>query len=208
MVKLALVRHGQSEWNVLGLWTGWTDVLLTEQGHQEARQAGELLKEIHFDQGFTSKLKRAQQTMDEILDVIGQKDLAVEEDAALNERNYGDLTGKNKWEVQKEYGDEQFMKWRRGWDFPVPNGETLKDVFNRVKPYYEEKILPVLKENKNVLVTASHNSLRALVKYLEDVPEEKIPTLEITTGEIYLYTINDEGKIVSKEIMGVNPNKY
>ncbi len=207
MAYLVLVRHGMSEWNIKGLWTGWTDVPLVEQGIEEARKAGENIKGIHFDQGFTSKLIRAQQTMNEIKHLIGQDSLPVEENLALNERNYGELTGKNKWDVQKQYGEEQFQKWRRGWDCPIPGGETLKDVYNRVAPYYENHILPVLKQGKNILVTASHNSLRALVKLLENVPEEQIPSLEITTGEVYVYEIDTTGKILSKEIKNTNTTK-
>ncbi|HZR99729.1 MAG TPA: 2,3-diphosphoglycerate-dependent phosphoglycerate mutase [Chloroflexota bacterium] len=207
MAYLVLVRHGESEWNTLGLWTGWRDVALTEKGHAEARQAADALRGIKFDVAYTSKLKRARQTLDDITAALGEPDLPVVEDAALNERDYGDLTAKNKWEVQKEYGDEQFLKWRRSWDYPVPGGETLKDVYARVAPYYDEHILPELKAGKNVIVAAHGNSLRALVKHLEDIPDNEIPGLEIGTGEVYVYEVDPSGKITSKAIRAANPNR-
>ncbi len=200
MAYLALIRHGESEWNAKGLWTGWMDVGLTQRGRQEARQAGRQLIGIHFDTAFTSKLKRAQQTLDEIEQVLGQPELPATKDAALNERDYGDLTGKNKWKIKEEFGEEQFLKWRRGWDCPPPHGESLKDVYTRVVPFYQEKILPELKSGKNVLISAHGNSLRALVKFLENIPDERIPELEIATGEVYVYQVNRDGKITSKEI--------
>lgn len=205
MAYLALVRHGQSEWNALGLWTGLRDIELNDIGREEARQAAESLKGIKFDVAYTSALVRAQQTLDEILGVLDQKGIPITADAAINERDYGDLTAKNKWDVQKEYGDEQFMKWRRSWDYPVPNGETLKDVHDRVAPYYDSVILPQLKDGKNVIIAAHGNSLRALVKHLENIPETEIPSLEIGTGEVYLYEVDNDGKIKSKEIRVANP---
>jgi 2,3-bisphosphoglycerate-dependent phosphoglycerate mutase len=200
MPFLVLVRHGESEWNALSLWTGWTDIGLSEKGRTEAKKAGELIKDIHFDHAFTSDLKRAKQTLDEILAVINQKEIPVTVDKALKERNYGDLTGKNKWKIKEEYGEEQFMKWRRSWDFPVPNGETLKDVYNRVVPYFNEHILPLIKQGKNVLIAAHGNSLRALIKELEQISDADIPNLDFGTGAVYVYEVDTEGKILSKDI--------
>ena len=205
MAYLALVRHGQSEWNALGLWTGLRDIELNDIGRQEARQAAESLKGITFNVAFTSALTRAQQTLQEILTALGQPGIPTTANAAINERDYGDLTAKNKWEVQKEYGDEQFLKWRRSWDYPVPNGETLKDVHDRVAPFYDSTILPELKAGKNVIVAAHGNSLRALVKHLENIDETEIPKLEIGTGEVYLYQVDSDGNIISKEIRVANP---
>ena len=207
MAYLVLVRHGESEWNTLGLWTGWRDVALTEKGHAEARQAAEALDGIKLDVAYTSKLKRARQTLDDITATLGIADLPVVEDAALNERDYGDLTAKNKWDVQKEYGNEQFLKWRRSWDYPVPGGETLKDVYTRVAPYYDQHILPDLKAGKNVIVAAHGNSLRALVKHLENIADDEIPSLEIGTGEVYVYEVDPSGKITAKTIRAANPNR-
>jgi 2,3-bisphosphoglycerate-dependent phosphoglycerate mutase len=206
MPYLALLRHGQSEYNALGLWTGLTDISLNEAGIAEAKVAADALQDIKFDVGYTSNLKRAQETLDEILRTTGQTGIPVVHDAALNERDYGDLTAKNKWQVRDEYGEEQFLKWRRSWDYPVPGGETLKDVHARVVPYYEQHIVPELKQGRNVVVVAHGNSLRALVKHLENISDEDIPGLEIGTAEIYLYDVDSTGKIVSKEIRAAHPN--
>ncbi len=206
MAYLVLVRHGKSEWNEKGLWTGWRDIPLAPKGFEEAKSTGEQLKDIHFDYAYTSALIRAKQTLDEILKVIGQNPPIVA-DQALNERDYGDYTEKNKWDIQKEVGEEEFQKIRRSWDYPPPNGESLKMVYARAVPYFESEIEPKLKEGKNVLISAHGNSLRALVKYLENIPDDQIATLEIGTGEAYVYQIDANGKVESKEIRGVNPNK-
>ncbi|MDO8638931.1 MAG: 2,3-diphosphoglycerate-dependent phosphoglycerate mutase [Candidatus Daviesbacteria bacterium] len=200
MSYLVLVRHGESTWNAVNAWTGLTDISLDEKGYEIAKQNGEILKNINFDVSFTSALRRAQQTLTEIKKTINRGDLPVIEDKALNERDYGDLTGKNKLEVEKEYGEEQYQKWRRSWDCPVPNGETLKDVYERVVPFYEQNILPEIKMGKNVLIVAHGNSLRALVKFLENISDEQIPNLEFAVGEIYVYQMDENGKIISKEI--------
>jgi 2,3-bisphosphoglycerate-dependent phosphoglycerate mutase len=201
MAYLVLVRHGQSAWNELGQWTGLTDVELTDKGKAEARQAAKTLEGITFGAAHTSNLKRAQQTLAEILTELGQTELEARHAAALNERDYGELTGKNKWQVREEHGDEKFHNWRRSWDYPVPGGETLKDVHERVVPYYEEHVLSDLKAGKNVIVAAHGNSLRALVKHIEDIAEDKVPGLEIGTGEVYLYEIEPEtGRVLAKDI--------
>ncbi|MDF2461069.1 MAG: 2,3-bisphosphoglycerate-dependent phosphoglycerate mutase (phosphoglyceromutase) (pgam) [Candidatus Saccharibacteria bacterium] len=201
MAYLVLVRHGQSAWNELGQWTGLTDVELTEKGRQEARAAAKALEDITFHSAHTSRLKRAQDTLSEILDELGQTELEAKKAAAINERDYGKLTGKNKWQVKEELGEEEFTKIRRSWDHPVPGGETLKDVHDRAVPYYKEHILADLRAGKNVIVSAHGNSLRALVKHIENVAPEEIPGLEIGTGEVYLYEIEPEnGRIVAKEI--------
>lgn len=202
MSYLVLVRHGESTWNAASAWTGLTDISLDEKGKEVAKKVGEILKDIPFDVAFTSKLRRAQQTLEEIKEVLGE--IPTLEDTALNERDYGDLTGKDKLEVEKMYGEEQYLKWRRSWDYPVPNGESLKDVYKRVVPYFDSNILPEVQERKNVLVVAHGNSLRALVKYLEDISDEQIPHLEIGIGEIYLYQIDENGKIISKDIKKVS----
>ncbi len=205
MSYLVLVRHGKSEWNALGKWTGWTDIPLNEEGRAEARSAGLAIKDIHLDIAFTSKLIRAQQTLDEIKSALNLLNLPTTEDEALNERNYGDYTGKNKWEIKKMVGDQEFQKIRRAWDYRLPNGESLKDVYERVVPYFKTTILPELLSGKNAIITAHGNSSRALVKYLENVSDESIPKLEIGTGEVYIYQIDKDGKIVSKEIRASNP---
>ncbi len=200
MSYLVLVRHTESTWNKFNAWTGLTDISLDEEGKEKAKKVGKLLKDIPFDMAFTSKLRRAKQTLDEIKEVCSLQDLPTTEDTALNERDYGDLTGKNKLEMEKMYGEEQYLKWRRSWDYPVPNGESLKDVYNRVVPYYEKEILPKLKEGKNVLVVSHGNNLRALVKFLENISDENIPHLEFPIGGIYIYQMDQNGKILSKQI--------
>ncbi len=204
MAYLVLVRHGRSEYNDKGLWTGFTDVALNEVGREEAHRTAIAIKDIKFDQAFTSLLVRAQATLDIILKDLGQDVIPVEKNFALNERDYGDYTGKNKWEVKEEVGEETFQKIRREFDYPIPNGESLKMVYERVVPYYEEQILPLLKNGKNVLVAAHGNSLRALVKYLENLSNEQVAALEIRTGEAYVYEVDSEGKIISKDIRAEN----
>lgn len=199
MAYLVLVRHGESTWNAKGIWTGLTDVGLTEKGRDEARKAGEAIKEINFQTAFVSVLKRARETLEEMEKVLGAK-IPTIENAALNERDYGDYTGKNKWEVKKQLGDEEFLKLRRSWDYQIPHGESLKDVYNRTVFYYQRDILPQLKKEKNILVSAHGNSLRALAKFLDNIPDNKIARLEIPTGQVLVYSVDQEGKIVSKEI--------
>lgn len=203
MAYLVLVRHGESEWNAKSLWTGWTDVELTERGRGQARVAATLLKNMKFDICFTSVLKRAKDTWKEISKEIHATDIPTIEDKALNERDYGDLTGKNKWKIKEEYGEELFQKWRRSWEERPPKGESLKDVSERVVPYYEAKILPELRKDKNVIVVAHGNSLRALMKYLENIPDNEISKVEIGLSEAYVYEFDKEGKIVGKEVRTV-----
>lgn len=200
MAKLILVRHGESEWNAKNLWTGWTDIGLTEKGRRQARLVGEKLEGIIIDFAFTSILMRAKQTLDEIKNILGI-DVPTTENKALNERDYGIYTGKNKWEIKKEVGDLEFQKIRRGWDASIENGESLKDVYNRTIPYYQAEILPKLKEDKNAIVVAHGNSLRALTKYLENISDEDISKLEIAIGEIDLFEIDSNGKVFSKKIL-------
>ncbi len=194
--QLVLVRHGQSLWNLENRFTGWTDVPLTEAGEAEARHAGDLLKGYHFDQAFTSALIRAQDTLRIILEVTGQTDLPIERDAALNERNYGDLQGLNKAETAQKFGDEQVHIWRRSYDVAPPNGESLKDTRERVMPYYDAHILPLLKQGKNVLVVAHGNSLRALVMVLDNIAQRDISDLNIPTGAPLRYLIDADGKVI------------
>jgi len=199
MAVLVLVRHGESTWNAKGIWTGWQDPPLSQKGMEEAKQAGELLRDIRFDLAYTSDLLRAQQTLSEIKKTLGAE-ISTIETLTLRERNYGDYTGKNKWEIEKELGEDGFKKLRRGWNVPIPNGETLMDVYNRVVPYYKSAILPHLKRGENILVSAHGNSLRALVKYLDGLTDSEVENLEIATGEIIIYQIDENGKVTSKEI--------
>lgn len=207
MAYLILVRHGQSEWNALGQWTGLTDVNLTDEGRAEAQLAAENLKDIRIDSAHTSTLKRAKQTYHEISKALKLTHLKAKEHKALDERDYGDLTGKNKWKIKEEYGEEQFKLWRRSWDHPVPGGETLKDVYNRAVPYYEEHIKKDLTSGKNVIVSAHGNTLRALIKYLDKLSNDKISEVEVATGEVHIYEIDDNGHVIGKEVRGHKENK-
>lgn len=201
MAYLVLVRHGQSEWNALGLWTGQEDVSLTEQGRAEARKAAEALRQIPLHKAHTSSLSRAQQTLEEIKAALEHTELETYHHAALDERHYGDYQAKNKWEIKEQLGEEDFTKLRRTWDHPVPNGETLKDVHARVIPYYEEAILNDLREGKNVIVAAHGNSLRALMKHLDEVDDANVHELEIGTGQVIAYQINEDGHVVEKQVL-------
>lgn len=200
MAYLVLVRHGQSEWNALGKWTGLYDTPLTDKGKAEAREAAKALEHIDLHKGYTSGLTRAKQTLQEIKDHLQKAELETVSHDALNERSYGDLTGLNKWEAKERMGEAEFNKIRRAWDHPVPGGETLKDVHARSVPYFEEHILKDLKEGKNVIVSAHGNSLRSLVKHLEQVADDKVHEVEIGTGEVLVYEINDDGSVVNKTI--------
>jgi len=205
MAYLALVRHGQSKWNAEGLWTGWTDIDLNEKGVEEAQTAAEAIKDIPFSIAHTSDLIRAKHTLDEILKIL-KLNIPVIIDKALREKNYGDYAGKNKWQVKEQVGEEEFQKIRRSWDYVLPNGESLLNVYERVVPYFENTILKDLKLGKNVLVSTHGNTLRALVKYLENIADDEISSLEVGTGEVYLYAIDENGKVQSKEIRSTNPN--
>lgn len=206
MAYLVLVRHGKSEWNKLGLWTGLTDVELAEEGVEEARRAGEVMRDIEIHNAYTSPLRRTHQTFEEIRKAA-EFDVDHISHAALNERDYGIHTGKNKWQVRDEIGEEKFQRLRRSWDEPVERGETLKDVHARVMPYYQEVILSQLTQGRNVLVVAHGNSLRALIKHLENLSDDEICSVEIGTGEVYCYTIGERGQVIGKEVRAANGEK-
>jgi len=182
MPVLVLVRHGQSTYNLQNLFTGETDVPLTPQGREEARAAGEKLKDTPFNHGFTSILQRAIETMSVLLAAAHQPQLPVTRDRALNERNYGDLQGLNKADIAKQYGEEQVAIWRRSYTVRPPGGESLEDTYKRVIPYYEGHIHPLLQKGENILVVAHGNSLRALMMYLEKIGEEAIAHVDLATG--------------------------
>lgn len=202
---LVISRHTESEWNLLGKWTGLTDVGLTEKGHNEARMIGEQLRGITFDGIYTSEQKRTHQTLDGIMTGSGHSPTPSQKSAAINERDYGDLTGKNKWEVQKEIGDDAFTGIRRGWDYPVPGGETLKDVHGRVVPFFDAEILPRLLAGENILLVAHGNSIRALIKHLEDIDEKDIAHVEMVFGSILMYHFEPENpKHTRKEIKQID----
>ena len=198
--QLVLVRHGQSIWNKKNLFTGWKDVDLTELGIEEAHAAGQKLKNLGltFDIAFTSKLIRAQKTCTIMLEELGQADLETIENEALNERNYGDLTGLNKDDAREKWGEEQVHIWRRSFDVPPPGGESLKGTAERVLPYFKEKILPVVLTGKSVLVAAHGNSLRALIMELDQLGPDQVTQLNLGTGAPIIYELDDKGHPISK----------
>jgi 2,3-bisphosphoglycerate-dependent phosphoglycerate mutase len=198
MALLVIFRHGQSVWNLENKFTGWVDVELTEKGIQEAKNAGEKLKSFHFDVAYASDLKRAQNTLSIALEVAG-KTVPTTYNKALNERMYGDLQGLDKTETAKKYGDEQVKIWRRSYDVPPPNGESLKDTTARVIPYYKAEIEPQLKAGKNVVIAAHGNSLRALIMYLENMTPAQILEFEIGTGIPRLYELDENLKVLKAE---------
>lgn len=198
MAKLVLIRHGQSQWNLENRFTGWVDVPITPLGAEEAHRAGKMLRGTHFDVAFTSALIRAQQTLDIVLEELGQKNIPVFKDAAINERHYGDLQGLNKAETAKKYGDAQVHIWRRSYDVAPPGGESLKDTAARTLPYFHSKILPEVKAGKNVLVVAHGNSLRAIVMELDKLTKEQVMALNIDTCKPITYEMDSWGKILQK----------
>ena len=204
--KLVLVRHGQSEWNKLNLFTGWKDPDLTEQGVAEAIEAGRVLAEkgFKFDIAFTSVLQRAEKTCQMILDGVGQSDLETIHDQALNERNYGDLAGLNKDDAREKWGEEQVHIWRRSYDTPPPGeeGESLRDTGARVWPYYMNEILPRVLRGETVLVAAHGNSLRSLIMVLDRMTKETILKLNLGTGVPIVYDLNADSTVANKEVLG------
>ncbi len=199
---LVLVRHGQSDWNLKNLFTGWKDPDLTEQGVGEARAAGRRLKAagLDFDVAFTSALSRAQRTCSLLLEELGRPALPTIRDQALNERDYGDLSGLNKDDARKKWGEDQVHLWRRSYDVPPPGGESLKDTVARVLPYYCAEILPRVLRGERVLVAAHGNSLRALVMVLDRLTPETIPMMELDTGVPLIYRLKADSTVESKEV--------
>jgi 2,3-bisphosphoglycerate-dependent phosphoglycerate mutase len=200
---LVLVRHGQSEWNEKNLFTGWCDPGLTAKGISESREAGKALKKAgyRFDIAYTSALLRAQETNLLILAELGQADLPVIKDKALNERDYGKLSGLNKNDACKKWGRAQVHIWRRSYEISPPRGESLKDTAERVVPYYKREILPRILNSEHVLISAHGNSLRALVMMLDRLSEKKIAEVNIGTGSPIVYKLDDQGNVLSKDIL-------
>ncbi len=198
--KLILARHHESEWNKLGKWTGTRDRHLTEYGFEKSEDMGLLINDLKIDCAFASMQVRSIETLSCMLNICERYSVPTEHSAALNERDYGDYTGKNKWEASQLLGEEEFKKLRRGWDYPIPNGESLKMVSERVVPYFKEKILPEVNAGKNVLVVAHGNSLRTLMKYIENISDEGIADLEMPFGAIIIYDLDTEGHMTHKEV--------
>ena len=197
---LILVRHGQSEWNLKNLFTGWKNPDLTEQGIAEARKAGQTIKTAGLKPSvyYTSALRRAQHTLDLIFEELGLVNVVITRNQALNERDYGDLSGLNKDDARAKWGEEQVLIWRRSYDVPPPGGESLKDTAARTLPYYEDRILPIVRAGETVLVAAHGNSLRSMVMSIEGLTPDEILKRELATGEPVVYRISKTGKLKEK----------
>jgi 2,3-bisphosphoglycerate-dependent phosphoglycerate mutase len=197
MAQLIIFRHGQSIWNLENKFTGWVDVELSPKGIEEAKSAGAKLNGYKFDYAYASDLKRAQETLKLALETAKHEPIQPAYNKALNERMYGDLQGLDKAETAKKYGEDQVKIWRRSFDIPPPNGESLKDTAARVIPYFESEIVPKLKSGKNVVIAAHGNSLRALIMYLEKMTPEQILEFEIGTAQPRLYELDKDLKVLS-----------
>ncbi len=197
MARLVLLRHGESQWNLENRFTGWVDVPLSAKGVEEAKQAGGKLRGFTFDRAFSSVLARANETLRIVLEVLGQTNIPIEKDKALNERMYGDLQGLNKAETAKKYGDAQVKIWRRSYDVKPPGGESLKDTAERALPYYEKMVKPHLVKGETIIIAAHGNSLRALVMELDQLSKEEVLELNIPTGVPLLYEFDKTGKVLS-----------
>ena len=206
MGKLILLRHGQSQWNLENRFTGWVDIPLTDKGRQEALEAGKRIKDIPLDRGFTSVLIRAIESLECALRGAEQEGIPVERDQALNERMYGDLQGLNKDETAKKFGAEQVHIWRRSYDVPPPNGESLKDTAARALPYFRSKILPLVEQGQNILVCAHGNSLRSIVMELDKLTKQEVLDLNLATGVPIVYDIGPSGEVRRKTIILDNSN--
>lgn len=197
MKQVVLIRHGESQWNLENRFTGWVDVPLTAKGEQEAREAGNKVRDFRFDHAFTSVLTRAIRTLEIVLEVIGHPQLPVEKTPALNERKYGELQGLNKTETAEKYGADQVKLWRRSYDIRPPGGESLHDTAERVIPYYREHLWPRLAKDETLLVVAHGNSLRALVMHLDRLSREAVLELNIPTGAPLWYELDEQGHAVT-----------
>ena len=201
MPKLFLLRHLQSQWNKENKFTGWTDVPLSEEGLKSVKEVAEKLKEEKIDAVYTSPLKRNKETVSLVLENLNKSNLPIVADKALDERNYGSLQGMDKNDAASKYGKNRVHLWRRSWDEAPLEGESLKDVYERTTPFYRKHIEKDLKEGKNVLVVASHNSLRALIKYVEKISDQNIIDVEMAYGELRVYEFDDSFKVKSKKII-------
>ncbi len=204
--KLIITRHTESEWNATGQWTGLRDVHLSEKGFHESALLGIAFAKtnLKLDIAFCSQQIRSLETLEGILDSSQQFDVPIERVADINERDYGDYTGKNKWQMKEMLGEEKFNELRRGWDAPIPQGETLKMVYNRVQPFYINRVLPRLKQGQNVLIVAHGNSLRSLMKYIEKVSDQAVQDLEMLFGCLVIYEVDQDGYKLSRTDLPIN----
>ncbi len=198
--KFILARHHESDWNREGLWTGMRDRHLTTYGFKKSEEMGLLIKEISIDYAFASMKVRTIETLSSMLEAMGQYHVKTEHSDELDERDYGDYTGKDKWEMKQILGEDGWNRVRREWDCPVPNGETLKTVYGRVVPFFLNNVMPHLRNGENVLMVSHGNAIRALMKYIEDVPDEKIKDMEMLFGSVVIYELDVDGHMISKDV--------
>lgn len=204
--KLIVARHHESVWNKLGKWTGEVDIGLTTYGFEMSKKMGKLISDLKVDQAFASTQVRSMQTLF-CMEEGKWTDVPIIRNSALNERDYGIYTGKNKMEMLKILGEEEFNKLRRAWDYPVPEGETLKMVYERIVPFYLSTMLPILKEGKNALMVAHGNSIRALMKYIEKLTDEDMMNVEMLFGAVVIYDLDEEGYMINKEVREISNEK-
>lgn len=197
--KLIIARHHESKWNKLGVWTGSRDIGLTQHGKEMSIKMGALIKDTRMDYAFASLQVRSLETLTMMLEASGQPNIPIERSSALNERDYGDYTGKNKLEMKKLLGKEEYDRVHREWDCPIPRGETIKMVYERAVPYYKNVILPVLLAGKNVLMVSHGNAIRALMKYIENIPDKEVRNLEMLFGSVIVYGVDQIGQMTSRE---------
>lgn len=204
--KLILIRHQESEWNKLGRWTGHRDIHLTPLGFDRSNKFGFFIKDLNIkiDRAFASMQVRSIETLSCVLNTCELYNIPTKHAEELDERDYGDYTGNNKWEMEKKLGEENFLKIRRSWDYTPPNGESLKTVFERVVPYFQKEILPLINKGENVLVVGHGNSLRSLLKYIENISDEAIADVEFDFNEIMILDLDENGKYLDKKVEKVS----
>lgn len=198
--KFIVARHHESDWNHKGLWTGMRDRHLTEYGFKKSEEMGLLIKGIEINHAFASMQVRSIETLSSMLEAMELYHVPTEHVTMLNERDYGDYTGKDKWEMEKILGEEGWNKVRRDWDCPVPNGETLKMVYDRAVPFFIDRVLPLLNKGQNVLMVSHGNAIRALMKYIENISDENVKNIEMLFGAVLVYELDDTGHMISKDI--------
>lgn len=208
MGKFIVARHHESDWNHKGLWTGMRDRHLTEYGFKKSEEMGLLIKDLNIDRAYASMQVRSIETLSSMLEAIGQFHVPTEHVSAINERDYGDYTGKNKLEMEQTLGKDGWNNIRREWDCPIPHGETLKMVYQRTVPFFLGHILPYIRKGENVLMVSHGNAIRSLMKYIERIPDEHIKDIEMPFGTVMVYELDDDGYMVSKESRGVNSRSH
>ncbi|MBM3261457.1 2,3-bisphosphoglycerate-dependent phosphoglycerate mutase [Candidatus Kaiserbacteria bacterium] len=196
---LLIARHHESIWNKAGIWTGSRDIHLTPFGKEMSYRMGEEVRDVRIQQAICSMQVRTKETLDEMLRAMGAEDVPTMRSAAINERDYGDFTGKNKQGMREALGKDEFDRLHREFDYPIPHGESLRVVYERAVPYYRNTIVPLLKEGKNVLVVSHGNTLRSIMKYIESISDDDIKNVEMPFGAIYMYRVDEEGKLISRE---------